>query len=294
MASGCSRVGRPRRRVHRPGSCLIAAAADMADSRHAARATPGARPPGGERRQGRERVNRIAHRPPCTTLDAAGRPAVGSAAHVPPRQYDSERPGPTEPDSERDRLIWAFSRSLAELGYKALTPAAVARTAGVPEASFEAHFATKERGLVAAQEVFLDRLWLEVIGACQLPTEWPGKVSAGLGSALDALTEASALARVFTVEATGVSLAAAERHFAALDQFASLLREGRNHYPRASSLPELAERTLIGGVASIAAAALLAEEPAALSLLRPQLTEMLLAPYLGEEEARRVAGCAGV
>jgi AcrR family transcriptional regulator len=210
---------------------------------------------------------------------------------VSPDQDDSERPRPPkgESEAEREALISAFSKAVAEQGYRALTLAAVARTAGVPQARFEAHFATKERGLIAAQEVFLDRLWLEVIAACEAPSEWPGKVSAGLGSAITTLTESSALARVFTVEATGVSLAAAERHFAALDQFASLLAEGRKRYPRADSLPAMAERTLIGGVASIAANSLLAEEPAALTVARPQLTELLLSPYLGEEEARQVA-----
>lgn len=190
---------------------------------------------------------------------------------------------------ERERVISAFSKAVAEQGYRGLTLESVARTAGMPTGRLEAHFATKESGLVAAQEAFLDRLWLEVIVACRAPTDWPRKVSAGLGSAISTLTEASALARVFTVEATGVSLGAAERHFAAIDQFASLLAEGRKRYPRAASLPDLAERVLIGGVASAAAAALLAEEPAALSLQQPQLTEMLLIPYLGEDEARLVA-----
>jgi AcrR family transcriptional regulator len=186
-------------------------------------------------------------------------------------------------------VISAFGKAVAEQGYRGLTLDAVARTAGMPKARIEVHFATTESGLIAAQEAFLDRLWLEVVVACKAPAAWPRQVSAGLASAIGSLAEASAQARVFTVEATGVSLAAAERHFAAIDQFASLLAEGRKRYPRAGSLPVLAERTLIGGVASIAAATLLAEDPAALSLQLPQLTEMLLIPYLGEAEARLVA-----
>lgn|GEM_PF-860414 len=189
---------------------------------------------------------------------------------------------------ERELLVSAFSRSLGEHGYRALTLATVARNAGVPEAYLSVYFETKEAGLLAAQEAFLERLWVEVTGACEAPEEWPGKVSAGLGSAISTLSEASELARVFTVEATGASLAAAERHSAALERYASLLAEGRRRYPRSGGLPEPAERMLIGGVASIAASTLLAEEPAVLVTLRPQLTEMLLLPYLGAEEARRL------
>jgi AcrR family transcriptional regulator len=207
---------------------------------------------------------------------------------VPPDSQDPRESG-YDGEAERDRLLSAFTRSVAERGYRELTLEAVARTAGVSQAQLEAHFATKEGALIAAQEVFLDRLWSEVITACRAPGDWAAKVAAGLGSAITALAEGSALARVFTVEAVGASLVATERHFAAIDRYASLLAEGRSHYPRAGSLPEPAERTLIGGIASIAAASLLAEEPGALLTLRPQLTEMLLIPYVGQEQARRAA-----
>jgi hypothetical protein len=165
----------------------------------------------------------------------------------------------------------------------------VARGAGLPEAEIEASFETKEEGLLAAQEAFLERLWLEVLGACEAGGEWPRKVSAGLACAIGALTEAGALARAFTVEATGASLAAAERHFAAIERFASLLTDGRRLYPRAGALPPLTEQVLIGGVAMVAGDVLLAEDPAALLRRRAELTEMLLIPYLGVAEARAIA-----
>jgi AcrR family transcriptional regulator len=206
---------------------------------------------------------------------------------VPSSQTDNRGCIPAR--QEPDLLLSAFTKALAEEGYAAVTLRSVARTAGVPEREIEARFETREQGLIAAQDAFLERLWLEVRGACEVPSEWPRKVSAGLACAIGALTEASALARAFTVEATGASLVAAERHFAAIDRFASLLTDGRRRYPRAGALPELTEQILIGGIASIAASVLLAEEPAALLRQRAELTEMLLIPYLGAEEARSVA-----
>lgn len=106
---------------------------------------------------------------------------------------------------------------------------------------------------------------------------------------ISSLVEASTLARIFAVEATAASFAAAERQFAALEQFASLLREGRRRYPRAASLPAPTERVLIGGIASIVSQHLLAEDPGALPALESQLVESLLLPYLGEGEAKRFA-----
>jgi AcrR family transcriptional regulator len=208
---------------------------------------------------------------------------------VPPDSVKGSSGSPAE-DDERARLVSAFARAVADHGYRELRIEDVSRGARLPQARFEAHFGSKEEGLIAAQDVFLDRLWLEVRAACESSVEWPAKVRAALHCVIDSLVEASALARVLTVEATGASLAAAERHYATLERFASLLRDGREHYPRAAPLPALAERMLIGGLDSIFRERLLAEEPTALRPLEPALAQLLLAPYLGEAEARRVAG----
>lgn len=189
---------------------------------------------------------------------------------------------------DRERLIAAVAKAAAEHGYAALTVEQVVRYAGVSRAVFDAHFESKEQSLVAAQEAFLHRLWLDVAHACETPSDWPRKVRAALEAVLTSLAEASNLARAFTVEAVS-SLAAAERQFAAFDEFATLLRDGRRHYPAAASLPEATERALVGGIASILSGHLLMEDPRAIPALEPQLVELLLIPYLGEDEARRVA-----
>lgn len=142
---------------------------------------------------------------------------------------------------------------------------------------------------MAAQDVFLDRIWLEVVGACQAPTDWPERVRSALGSAIAAVTEASSLARVFAVEASTASLAAVERQYAMIDRFASLLGEGRNLYPRAASLPASTEQALIGGIFSILSGHLLAEDPGAISAVEADLVELLLTPYIGEGEAKRIS-----
>jgi len=189
---------------------------------------------------------------------------------------------------DRERLIAAVTKAVAEHGYSTLTVDQVLRYAGVSRAIFDSHFESKEQSLVAAQDAFLQRLWLDVIHACEAPPDWPRKVRAALEAILTSLAEASALARAFTVEAAA-NLAAAERQYAAFEEFATLLRDGRRHYPDAASLPEATERALVGGIASIVSGHLLMEDPRAISVLHSQLVELLLIPYVGEEEARRVA-----
>lgn len=188
-----------------------------------------------------------------------------------------------------DWLVAAFAKAAAEHGYAGLEVEHVLRHAGVSRTAFDASFASMEQGLLAAQKVFLDRLWLDVTSACQEPAEWAFKVRAALHAILSSLIEASSQARVFAIEAIGVSLAAAERQYATLDRLASLLRAGRGHHPLASSLPEATERTLVGGIASVVSGHLLHEDVETLRVLENEFVELLLTPYLGEEEAKRVA-----
>lgn len=190
---------------------------------------------------------------------------------------------------DRARLVAAFGRAAAEHGYAGLTVEQVMSYAGVPRGIFDAHFGTKEQGLVAAQEAFIERLWLDAVHACEDSATWPVKVRAGIAAVLASVVEASALARVFAVEASSASLAAAERQFAALDEFAELLRGGRRNYPAAAQLPASMERALVGGIASIVSAHLLMEDSQAIPSLERELVELVLIPYLGETEARRVA-----
>jgi AcrR family transcriptional regulator len=205
---------------------------------------------------------------------------------------ESQRGDPRDPgraDPERARFIAAFGKAASEHGYRDLTIEQVARYAGTAPARIEAYFDSKEEGLVAAQDAFLDRIWLDVLDACETPVEWPLRVRAALRSVIVSLTEASALARVFAIEATGASVAAAERQFAVLDSFARLLRDGRRIYPRAAKMPKITERALVGGVASIISGHLLAEEPRVLAALEPQLVELVLTPYVGARLAGQIA-----
>lgn len=190
---------------------------------------------------------------------------------------------------DRERLVAAFGKAAAEHGYAALTVEQVVTYSGIPREIFEVHFGSKEEALVAAQDAFLERLWLDAAQACEESEEWPLRVRAGLSAILASLVEASALARVFAVEACSASLAAAERQFAALDQFADLLRRGRSGYPAAATLPDATERVLVGGIASIVSGHLLMEDTRAIPALETELVELALIPYLGVSEARRAA-----
>lgn len=190
---------------------------------------------------------------------------------------------------ERERLIGAITKATAEQGYAAITVADVTRHAGLSRSTFYRHFPSKQQCLLAAYDAFFDRLWDEVLGACDPQQEWPAQVNAVLTALLEFLVDAMALARVFAVEVATAGLAATERHLAATERFASLLRSGRDHYPDSAMLPEATEQALAAGIASILSGRLMAEEPQALPGLQPELLQLLLTPYIGVGAARALA-----
>jgi AcrR family transcriptional regulator len=189
----------------------------------------------------------------------------------------------------RSRLVAAFSKATGEHGYAHVDIDVVVRYAGLCAADFDKQFAGTEQALLAAQEAFLGRLWLDIESACEGAGAWPEKVRDSVIAVTQSLVETSGVGRVFAIEAPGASLAAAERQFAALNRLAARLRSGRKFYPRAADLPETTERVLLGGTVSIVCEHLLAEDPQAIPRLRSQLVELLLSPYVGDEEARRLA-----
>jgi AcrR family transcriptional regulator len=190
---------------------------------------------------------------------------------------------------ERERLIAAFSKVASEQGYSRLDLDTVARYAGVSVDRFHEHFESTEQALAAGQEVFFRRLWFDIEGACELCADWPQRIRAAVAAVIGTVVETAATARLFGIEAPSASLAAAERQYAAINRLVGYLRTGRRLYPAAGELPEATERALIGGAVSIVCERLLADDADSLPALQPQLVEVLLTPYVGEEEARRVA-----
>jgi AcrR family transcriptional regulator len=191
-------------------------------------------------------------------------------------------------EGERSRVLAAITKAIGEHGYVGLSTDEILTNAGLSRDDFDSHFESKEQCIIAAQDDFLQDLFLEVSGACTHQRDWPANVRAGLGAGLSYIVELSPLARVFAVEASAGSLGAHERQFAVLDVFAALLREGRIHFPDSADLPEVTERVLVGGVASIVSDRLLSEEPRTLVGLEPELSELILAFYLGPEDAHKV------
>jgi AcrR family transcriptional regulator len=197
--------------------------------------------------------------------------------------------GQEDMQDERGRLIDAFTRLAAEVGYRGVEAPAVARAAGLPAEAFFHHFPSELGCLVAAQDAFVGRLRDDVAEAVDEEDEWAARVRSAVAACLECLADMESRARLFAVEAVAAGPAVLENRFAHTERAAAQLREGRRHFPRAEPLAETLEWGLVAGAVSRITSFLLAEQGSLLSRLEPELTELLLLPYLGTDEAGQLA-----
>jgi AcrR family transcriptional regulator len=211
-------------------------------------------------------------------------PCVAGAQEARMIPQHSQSPGSDE------RLIAATARALARHGYVSLTVEHVVAAAGVSRQDFDRRFAGKEGAVGAAHEAIFERLLGSIARACEDRREWPLKVTAAIGSALDFAAADPEQAQLLTVESVATEPRLARQVLGSLDRLAAMLGEGRRQRPAAARLPALTEKAQVGAIASIVAGCLMNGESERLPGLKAQFAELTLLPYIGAAEAARAAG----
>lgn len=144
--------------------------------------------------------------------------------------------------------------------------------------AFEAAFARLQ---VAAEEAYLSQ------------ADWADRVVAVIRAAFEFAASDPSAADVLTSQPLGHGGEGAERYERLVDYWAGLLSPGREHCPGGIELPETIERALAGGILALIAQRVdrgCAEE---LPELVPDAIQFVLTPYLGTDQARRIAVCGG-
>jgi AcrR family transcriptional regulator len=193
--------------------------------------------------------------------------------------------------NQRQRLLAAAALQIAAHGYASLSVADIAGRAGVSRVTFYANFEDKLDCVLAAQAVVLARLRKLIAAAYEEQPSWAEGVAAAtaavLGFAAKAPHEAN-LVRISTATTGEPELA--RRGLDAVERLAAAMRERRGG--RDSLALELREQAVIGGATAVIGAKLIAGEAASLPALREELVRLILAPYLGDEEAKSIAAAA--
>lgn len=149
--------------------------------------------------------------------------------------------------SQRERLLRAMTELLAEGGYGATTIGALVGRAGVSRATFYELFAGKEECLLAAYDVFAQRLLNAIFEAVSPDAPFDVFIDEATFAYLSTLDADHVSARAFMVELEGSGSAGRERRRAAMHTFAAAFAE-RHRAARESdpSLGPLPERAFLG------------------------------------------------
>jgi AcrR family transcriptional regulator len=193
--------------------------------------------------------------------------------------------------NQRERLIAGVVSAIAENGYAKTTIADVTRHAEVSRRTFYEHFASKDECFVVAYDAVMARLRERVVQAFDEEPDWPHGVRASLAAMLGFLDAKPDLARLCMVEALVAGPAVAEHYDAAVQSFVPCFesgREGRSPEVLARLSPTT-EAALVGGVMSLISRRIVADEAGELERLLPDLVEFTLTPYLGSDEAAKIA-----
>jgi AcrR family transcriptional regulator len=193
--------------------------------------------------------------------------------------------------NQRERLIAGLAESIAENGYSGTTIAHITRHAAVSRRTFYEHFASKDECFVAAYDTVMEKLRERVGEAFGEERDWPHAVKAGIGAMLRFLAVEPNLARLCMVEALVAGPVVVERYDAAIQSFVPYFQSGRDgRSPEVlARLSPTTEEALVGGMMSLISRRIIAGKSAELETLLPDLVEFTLTPYLGSDEAAKIA-----
>lgn len=191
--------------------------------------------------------------------------------------------------SQRERLIAGLATAVAEHGYGAVTITHITAEAKVSRRVFYANFVGKEECFLAAFGVVVDHIG-ELAGEAtsEIP-DWPHRAVEATRAVLAFLAAEPDLARLCLVESQSAGPAVVARFHEAVHEAVPFLELGRAERERDRPLPDSTEESVIGALVSLISRKVAAGEAEQLEDLLPDCAEFILSPYLGAEEATRLA-----
>lgn len=213
--------------------------------------------------------------------------ALPGSDRLPPGRHGLPRALVAE--NQRERLLNGVVEAVAEHGYNATTISSITASAKISRRTFYEYFASKEECFLAAYEMIEAHVLDSMLAAPGAGQPWPDRVRARLAALLDVLARDSAVSRCFLIEPLAAGGDVAARYREAMQLLAGTLRPE----PPPSELNlEVRDQALIGGIATLIVRRLNADGAQRLPDLLPDLVELALAPYVGRQEAKRLAAAA--
>lgn len=195
---------------------------------------------------------------------------------------------PREGGDAGERIIRGTEAAIAARGYAAATITDIVERAGVSLSTFYANFEGKEEAFRAALDAGQARMFAATLPVYRRNRRngWPAAVRAGLGALLRFMSSEPEFTQMAVVETYGAGASTLRQRNAALAELRPYVQEGYGLAPQVSPVAALA---IPGAVSALIYNELRAGGTAGLPALEPLASYLVLAPFLGAEEACAVA-----
>jgi AcrR family transcriptional regulator len=178
---------------------------------------------------------------------------------------------------------------VAKRGYADVTVELIVKRARVSYKTFYKHFSSKDECFEELFDSTFEATDMAIRERLEGEGGWAERVVLALGTWVERIAADPLAARAVIVEAPTVGPAMLERYERLTKAFAPLFREGRTLNPRGAELPATIEDTLSGSVVWSAYQRLIVGEADRLPDLLPEMIELVLRTYVGQDEAARIA-----
>jgi AcrR family transcriptional regulator len=192
--------------------------------------------------------------------------------------------------NQRERILDAVARLAASRGYAHVTVEDITEEAAISLNAFYEHFENKDDAFVVAYEVGHAKCLAYVEAAYAAHDEWHRSVHAGIAALLEFLAIEPAFARIALVDVLTATPRTAERSSLGVSAFAQLLVAGLGEDDRKPS--SVIVDAIAGGIFELCLDHAIRGRTAQLPELAPVATFLALAPFVGAEDAARVAASA--
>lgn len=185
---------------------------------------------------------------------------------------------------QRERVLDAATEVFAKRGYQGTTVDHIVSAAQVGVGSFYNLFDGKEDCFIQVYDRVVADARERIAAAIPAEAAWVEQVLAALQALLELTAEQPFQARIALAEVQTAGPTALARYEETLDSVIPLLRRGRAFSPLAAELPPTLEEATVGGIAWLLHQRLVMGEVKGIEALLPELVEIAVEPYVGEDE----------
>jgi AcrR family transcriptional regulator len=157
-------------------------------------------------------------------------------------------PRPVVMKIQRDRLMRAMARTVAEYGYQDTTVRRLLGRAGLSRRTYYELFEDKEDCFLAAYDEVVDHVLGLVVEAYEQGGTPEERIERGLSAFLEFCRDEPDIARMCIVEVLAAGTAARARRADTMERLASLMEDALQELRGDKKLSKLAAQGLIGGV----------------------------------------------